>query len=551
MNRLLKNLMGVLNHEATEYCKENYGGNLQSRRKFIKTSALGAAGIGMTLTLPSFAVSCKLERNSEDSENSLLDVAILGGGISGLNCANHLLPSGLNFKVFEGSNRLGGRILTHYGDSLELGVFPEFGGDFIDFEHEDMLALVKEFDLELFDQIDEQEKNGWIKDIYYFDGRRISEEEIIEEFKKIVPKILYDKESLGEDYDTPAAEELDNTPLPEYLDSLNCAKWLKDLFKAAWIAEYGLDCEEQPAINMLDMIDTDTSEGFKVFGSSDERYRIKGGNSQIISKLAEKIGGDRILKDYLVNEVTESKDGIYTIKFENGKSVRSKAVVCTIPFTILRDINLNLRDMSEEKRRCIDELGYGNNTKLILGYEGQPWRSKENNAMGYLFTDDITNGWDGSLNKTEDNDYGAYVAYFGGEFSQKLSDESFKNPRAPKDHVWRTELPEKRVNSLVNQLDDIFIGSKEKFKGKHAFVNWIDYPYVKASYSAYKLGQWTTIAGLESEPVGNFFFAGEHCSEMFQGFMNGAAESGREVGELLAAAADQFKVTADEKTVEE
>lgn len=33
----------------------------------------------------------------------------------------------------------------------------------------------------------------------------------------------------------------------------------------------------------------------------------------------------------------------------------------------------------------------------------------------------------------------------------------------------------------------------------------------------------------ESTPVGNLHFAGEHCSLDFQGDMNGAAQSGRDV----------------------
>lgn len=156
--------------------------------------------------------------------------------------------------------------------------------------------------------------------------------------------------------------------------------------------------------------------------------------------------------------------------------------------------------------------------------------------MGYLFTNNMTNGWDGSVNKTENNTNGAYVAYFGGEYSQKLCNDSTQSPLAPATHVWRTELPKEKVLGYVEELDKIFINSKAHFTGHHVFVNWIDYPYVKASYSCYKVGQWSSIAGLEMEPVGNFFFAGEHCSELFQGFMNGAAETGRRVAEMLVEA---------------
>jgi monoamine oxidase len=525
--------MAGLNKAVHEYQLETsskVGVARYNRRTFIQQSTKGAIGVGVALSLPAMLISCKQETRPPQGveQDPVLDVAILGGGMAGLNCANHLLGSGLTFKVYEGSKRVGGRILTHYMDSMQLGIFPEFGGDFIDSDHEDMIKLAKEFNLDLVDQIAEQEANQWVKDIYFFDNRKISEKEIIREFKKIAPKIAKDRDALGENYDTPEASRMDKMSLSEYLDSLKCKEWMKELLDAAFVAEFGLDCSEQSAINMLDLIITDTSEGFKVFGTSDERYRIKGGNSQITNKLAEKIGEDNILKNYKVTEISEGDNGMYTIVFENGEKVEAKVIVCTIPFTILREIKLSLKGMTPEKRKCIDELGYGINTKLVLGYEGQPWRSKENNAMGYLFTKDMTNGWDASLNRTENNENGAYVAFFGGKFSQSLCDESSRNPMSPPEHVWRTMLPEKRVNGFVDDLDKIFIRSKKKFKGKHVFVNWIEYPFVKASYACYKTGQWTTIAGHEAKPVGNFYFAGEHCSNNFQGFMNGAAESGRE-----------------------
>lgn len=532
MNSWMRLLMTSLNKEVS---KQNTSpSKSMSRRRFLEQTSKAGIGLGLSLTLPPLLFSCK--KNSNSIDEHLLDVAILGAGIAGLNCGKQLLNTNLNFKIFEGSNRLGGRILTHYNDALQLGIFPEFGGDFIDSNHEDMLALTQEFKLELVDLIAEQEAHNWSKDVYYFDNRKIDEKEIIKEFGKITPKILEDKMSLGENYNTSKAKELDHLPLSDYIASLPCATWMKDLLDAAFVAEYGLDCKQQSTLNMLDLIETNTDEGFNVFGESDERFRIKGGNSQLIQKISEKIGEDKILRNYEVTGVQENTDGNFVITFKNGQVVKAKTVVCTLPFTILRNLTLDLKNMSSEKRKCIDELGYGNNTKLILGYDGQPWRSAENHAMGYLFTKDMTNGWDGSLNRTKNNPHGAYVAYFGGQFSQDLCDESFKNPMAPPAHVWRTALPEDRVLGFVTELEKIFPGSKAKFKNRHVFVNWIEYPFVKASYSCYKTGQWTSISGLEMQPVGNFFFAGEHCSQAFQGFMNGAAETGRRVGERLAKA---------------
>jgi hypothetical protein len=158
------------------------------------------------------------------------------------------------------------------------------------------------------------------KDIYYFDNRKIEEKEVIKEFQNIAGKIATDKDSLGEDYDTAEAVKLDNMPLSDYIKSLECKQWLKDLFTAAFVAEFGLDCNLQSTLNFLDMIDTDTSEGFKIFGESDERYRVKGGNSKIIEGLEKKIGANKIEKNSEVSEINENTDGSYSIIFKDGKS---------------------------------------------------------------------------------------------------------------------------------------------------------------------------------------------------------------------------------------
>jgi len=527
-NPILNSIISILNDQIEKRnidSEEKRSQNKYDRRSFLKEGGLGSIGVALTLSLPAIFDSCR--SNPKESDENILDIAILGAGIAGLNCANHLLKSGLQFQIFEASHRIGGRILTHYNDSLGLGIFPEFGGDFIDSDHKDMLALAKEFDLELIDLIEEQESKKLIKDIYYFDNRIIEEKEIINEFVKIADKIARDRTSLGEDYNTPMAVELDNMPLSAYISALPCKTWLKDLLMAAFVAEYGLDCDDQSTLNFLDLIETDTSAGFNVFGESDERYRIMGGNSKIIDGLLKKIGPEKVQKGQEVNEIQELQNGSYLIRFSNQKEVKARAIVCTIPFTILRKIKLNLRQIPSEKRRCIDELGYGMNTKLVLGYEGTPWSDSENRAMGYLFHKEIVNGWDSSYNKTANNQNGTYVTYFGGRFSENLNSISFKNKMAPPTHIWKTALPEKTVSGIVEELGKIFKHSKEKFLNKHVFVNWIDFPWAKGSYSCYKPGQWTSIAGWEMKPVGNFFFAGEHCSEMFQGFMNGAAETGK------------------------
>ena len=51
-------------------------------------------------------------------------------------------------------------------------------------------------------------------------------------------------------------------------------------------------------------------------------------------------------------------------------------------------------------------------------------------------------------------------------------------------------------------------------------------PNFGASYSYWRVGQYTSFAGYERVRQGNIFFAGEHCSIDFQGYMEGGASEG-------------------------
>ena len=65
--------------------------------------------------------------------------------------------------------------------------------------------------------------------------------------------------------------------------------------------------------------------------------------------------------------------------------------------------------------------------------------------------------------------------------------------------------------------------------------HWPTSPFVLGSYTCYKPGQYSTLADAVATPAGNLFFAGEHTSAEFNGYMEGAAESGeRAAKEVLA-----------------
>jgi len=83
----------------------------------------------------------------------MLDVAIIGAGLSGLSLADRLLESNSNIAVFEARNRCGGRILSHSMPATDFS--RDLGPTWVWPDHQPHIAaLVKRLGLQLFRQWD-------------------------------------------------------------------------------------------------------------------------------------------------------------------------------------------------------------------------------------------------------------------------------------------------------------------------------------------------------------------------------------------------------------
>ena len=181
----------------------------------------------------------------------------------------------------------------------------------------------------------------------------------------------------------------------------------------------------------------------------------------------------------------------------------------TLPFTLLREVEIDV-DLPKVKRNAINHLGYGNNSKLLLGFNGRRWRT-EYNSIGMSYSDNGSqNTWDNS--QLQPGNDGGLTVYLGGDDAKKLGHNDDVSSQASK---------------YLKKLDQIYPDINGDYNNKAYRMVWPTFPFTKASYSAWTVGQYTTIAGSEVETVDNLFFAGEHTSYNFQGYMNGGAASGR------------------------
>lgn len=249
-----------------------------SRRRFLKRGALSLGAAATVAALPSGVFAKSQPR-----------ITIVGAGIAGLSAANELQHAGLTATIYEGSNRMGGRMWSGH-DIMGPGLTTEIGGEFIDSGHREMLAYARAFNLPLID-VESPSEQALVK-AFYFDGQVKTAEQVIQAFRPVADVIARDQREVAfTDYTNynQRALELDNTPLSDYLVQVGATGFLRELLDVAYLTEYGGETNMQSALNLVFLIGTKTNQGFEEFGVSDQRYKVVGGNQRITDALASQV----------------------------------------------------------------------------------------------------------------------------------------------------------------------------------------------------------------------------------------------------------------------
>lgn len=470
-----------------------------SRRRLFQGSLTAAAAIG----------AVALDRGLDHPvDAATAPVLIVGGGIAGLTAAYYLDRAGVPVRIIEAGKRVGGRIFSHK-NAFGTGTPVELGGEFIDSGHQNIRQLAKELGLVEVDLM--AADNGLINDVWFFNNRSITESELITAFAPFAKQIDRDVKAIGDvSYKSTnsRAIKLDRMSIKTYLDLYCADPILRRFIEIAYTCEYGLEVDRQSAINLILLIGKDSTK-LEIFGSSDQRYHIRGGNDQIIDRLAAKLS-NRIEINTQLESIRTTPNGRYRVSLRsaNGsKDYTFDRVILALPFSMLRKIDLGVR-LPTIKKTAIKELGYGTNTKTITSYREKLWRTKYR-SNGQSFSDlDTRETWEPT--RYSSSITGIITSFSGGDLGMKIA---------------RSKTTEIKTQ-FAQQFDQIFPGIQSIAADKAIVTNWIDSPHIQGSYSCYLVGQWTKFGGSEGERVGNIFFIGEHCSIDAQGYMEGGCATG-------------------------
>ena len=521
------------------------------RRDFLR----GLAGVA------AMGVAWPLEALAGKTKGSTANIAIIGGGMGGLVCADRLRSKGILATVYEANPaRLGGRVASTDAFPSQVA---EKGGELIDTGHKTLIGYAKALGLTLEDV---EKAPGEV--FYHVGGAKRPESAVVDEWRVLVGRVRPDLKKLGKPtfFSNNAHERaLDFTDLATYLSQkAGDLPIIRSVLDVAYTIEYGREIHEQSALNLLTFIHFDRRSKFTPFGVfSDERYHVVEGNDRITAGIAAQLEG-QIIMGARLRKLARDANGAYQLWFNTQSgppTATAGAVVLALPFSVLRaaapnDIILDPSlGLSEDKQRAIQKLPYGTNAKTMIGFDGRPWAEQGCNGSVYTDRPNAQTTWETSwttagatsvLTDYAGGNRGAALQAFAplpGGGSQTLGCGSCHtgSPYAAPT-VAPSEPVQGQVAAFLSDLELVLPGASSRattIDGRYQAVrgHWTSQRYSLGSYSCPQPGYFTTIAGLEGQPAGLLKFAGEHADSFYswQGYMEGAALSGIAAADGLLA----------------
>ena len=245
-------------------------------------------------------------------------------------------------------------------------------------------------------------------------------------------------------------------------------------------------------------------------GGTPERWqKIVGGTDMLPKAFAQRLGEKIQYGSALVRIEQDARQArVVFLKAGQRQTLTADRVLCTIPFSVLR--NIDLPALSERKRDIIKNTRYDAVSRVYLQTRNRFFEEKGLN--GFAFARGAVEIWQPTWNLPGPR--GILMTYARPGEAEKI-----------------TRLNENdRVTTTLTQLDEIFAGLKENFE-RGATKCWMDDEWSRGAWAFVGLSNFFTAVASDDR----IHFAGEHLSA-WSSWMQGALSSGlRAVKEIEEA----------------
>ena len=428
---------------------------------------------------------------------------MVGAGLAGLSAARDLERHGARVVVVEARDRVGGRVHTIRG-VFASGQHAEAGADLIEGQQTHVLELASALGLKprrilragfsYYGPDDAGRYRVWRGPGTWKEVAR-----------QLKPEVALYK-AAGERWDSGVAAAIGPESVADWLKRIKAGRSLSEGVRAM----RGFFLADPEALSLLALVDQFADDGAP--GDS-EFYRIPGGNDRLPTKMADGLRAPIILSAH-ARRVTESRNQVSVTIEEDGvrSDLDADFTIIAVPATTLRDIEFSPR-LPEPQEAGIRTLTYGPATRVLLQFERPFWRRKRRHRA-YGTPLPIGGVWDASEHQR--GKPGILMLLAGGGASAEcrnliaaegaagVTDRlRFLGPPAPVLAMWQT--------------------------------SWEDDPLARGGYAVFGPSFDPWLRDWLRRPAGRVAFAGEHTSIKWEGFMNGAIESGlRAAAEIRA-----------------
>lgn len=252
--------------------------------------------------------------------------------------------------------------------------------------------------------------------------------------------------------------------------------------------------------------------GSELGGNPSRWSKIKGGNDLFPKAFAQRLA-DKIHYGAPVVRIEQDANSASAVFLHNGspETMSADHILCAMPFSVLRRVELPVTNFSERKRDIIQKLPYDAVTRVYLQAKKRSWEEK--GLSGFAFTNEAVEIWQPTW--SQPGARGILMTYARPGQAERIAGLKEAD----------------RINSTLNQLADIFPGLRENFEGGTSKV-WMEDEWSRGAWSF--VGPRDFVQANKAE--GRIHFAGEHLSPFFS-WMQGALQSGlRAVQEINEAA---------------
>jgi len=435
-----------------------------------------------------------------------VSVLVAGAGLAGLAAARDLAARGASVTVVDARDRVGGRVWT-VRDGFAERQHAEAGGDLIDEAQAEIRRLAGEVGLKLARIL--RGGFGYVRP----DGSgtpRIVHRASLRGWDRLADALSSETtpyRRAERRWDSPITARIARQSVARWLDAANADQELRAT--ATGLRGFFLaDPEELSLVAFVDQFsDSDSPAGGAM-------YRIEGGNDALAAALAKPLGTRLHLNTEVVAISQRGRVVRVAVKSRRAQSqITCDYAVLTLPATLLRRVPITPA-LPAQQHDAIAALKYGRATKTLLQFSKRFWRLPGRpRALG----SSLPFGALWEANEEQRGRAGILSLLAGGGASD----------------ATQAIAARQGIAGLADALE--FLGSRRAELTASRQIVWEHDPFARGGYAFFDPAFDPALRAWLGRPAGRLFFAGEHTSMKWQGYMNGAVESGLRAAAEVAA----------------